>query len=439
MVANKRLALQYLHMPKEKVQFSFGKTPVMLAPEQGGDVLNMYVFGEIGNWWGLNKNDVLLSLKGKKYKQINLVISSNGGDLSDALVIRDLLKAYPANVTSYLTGVCASAATILADAGNTVVMSKQCIYMIHKPLFQWTGGNSDELRKDAEILDMWEELALNVYEDKTKMSREEISELMRDTTFMTADIAKSYGFVDDVVEMLDIDFDIDTTGTETEREYFIKEEIYFNNAKTVYNQAIANALKGGYRQLIPENNGENLKTEKKAEMNQIAKLFVSMLVKAGFITTENEQAALNAANELETPEMIATIVREEVSKQVKNFAPSMKATDVVKLIEIATDEEKAKIAELLGVMSFDDTDLKTQMQDLSGKVATLIVGEGGGSESNGEDGLSGTKEKKTEPSYKEREHAKMYLQAFESGSIDAKMYKELTGQDAPKRERVRQN
>ena len=147
---------EFCTMPREIAKFEFGKNPVMAANAANGGTLNMYVFGEIGNWWGLNKNEVLLSLKGKKYSQINLVISSNGGDLAEALVIRDLLKAYPANVTTYLTGLCASAATILSDAGNHVVMSKMCIFMVHKPLFGWTGGNADDLRRDADLLDKWE-------------------------------------------------------------------------------------------------------------------------------------------------------------------------------------------------------------------------------------------------------------------------------------------
>lgn len=395
------------------------------------NALNLFVFGEIGNWWGMNKNEVLLKLKGKKYSQINLVISSNGGDLAEALVIRDLLKAYNAPVTSYLSGLCASAATILADAGDKVVMSKQCIYMIHKPLFGWTAGNADDLRKDASILDKWEQVALNVYQKKTGLKRDELSNLMEQESWMTAKEALSFGFVDEVAERLDIDFEMD--GVEEKQSLFMSEPIYFKNTKEVYNQAVTSALKHGYRQISPAiMQGFQTKKENTFDMNQIAKLFVSMLVKAGLITTENEQAAINAASAIETPEMIASIVREEVAKQQK--APSMKATDVVGLIETATAEEKAKLAEMLGFKPFDDTELKANLQDLSGKVATLIVGEGGGAISNGADGFT-PKDKRVELTYTQKEHAKMYLEALESGSIDPATYKSLTGNEAPKRER----
>lgn len=425
-------------MAKKKV-FNFGKNPVMVALSQGSNTLNIYVFGEIGCWWGLNKNEVLMYLKGKKYNQINLVISSNGGDLAEALVIRDLLKAYPANVTTYLTGFCASAATILADAGDSVVMSRQCIYMIHKPLFEWTGGNADDLRNDAEILDTWENIAVEIYMAKTGLGETEIRSLMQDESFLGADEALALGFVDEVVDVLEIDFELDTTGLQQENEQentFIREPIDFKSSATIYNQAVAAALKGGYRQISPAMmQGFHKKEEKTFEMNQLSKMFVSMLVKAGFITTENEAAAMEAANKIETPEMIATIVKEEVAKQVKNVAPqapSMKVTDIVKTIEAATDEEKAEIAKVLNIQPFDDTDIKTKMQDLSSKVATLVVGEGGGKDGNGEDDLGGNPKKAT-PTFKEREHAKMYLQAFEDNHIDAATYKALTGQNAPKR------
>lgn len=419
-------------------KFGFGKMPVMAAPNMGG-TLNIYVFGEISCWWGLNKIEVLHSLKGNNYTQINLVISSNGGDLAEALVIRDLLKAYPANVTTYLTGVCASAATILADAGDTVVMSKQCVYMIHKPLFQWMGGNADDLRKGADILDTWETIVVDIYKKKTGMADDKIRTLMQDVSWLGANEALSLGFVDEVVDVLEIDFELDATGLgECEcdcEEEFICDKIDFKNSKTIFNQAVSNALKGGYRQISPAMMQGLSKKEKTFEMKDLFKTIVNALVSAGFISVDKKDAAIEAAANLETPEMLANLVKEEVAKQVQNVAtkaPSMKATDVVKLIADATDEEKAEIGKALNVQSFDPTELKTQIADLAGKVATAMTGQTGGANGNGDSGIE-MKEGKKELSYKEKQAAQMYLDAYNAGHIDASMYKNLTKMDAPKR------
>jgi ATP-dependent protease ClpP protease subunit len=422
-------------MPAKTTQFKFGKNPVMVAPTQGANTLNIYVFGEIHAWWGLNKNEVLRYLKGHTYSQINLVISSHGGDLAEALVIRDLLKAYPAkNVTTFLTGFCASAATIVADAGGKVVMSRQCVYMIHKPLFEWTGGNADDLRKDAAILDVWEKIVLGIYAAKTGLNETELRSLMEVESWLGPEEALALGFVDEVVDTIEIDYELDSTGVQEQT--FICEPIDFKQSATIYNQAITNALKGGYKQISPAmmQGIKPLNKENSFNMNQLAKMFVSMLVKAGIITAENENAAIEATSKMEAPEMIAAIVKEEVAKNVKNAVPAMKTGDVVKLIESASDEEKASIAAALGVKNdADTTELEKTVKDLGSKVAKLIVGDGNGSDGNGGDGLGDKKDKKGEPTFAQKQHLKMYTEAYESGHIDSKTYESLTGKKPPKK------
>lgn len=416
-------------------RFEFGKTPVMQA--DGGNTLNVFIFGYINSWWGVNKQDVLLSLKGKKkYTDINLVISSQGGDLSEALTIRDLFKSYPANVTVYLTGICASAATVIADAGDRVIMSKACMYMIHKPLFEYTGGNADELRKDADILDKWEEIVLDIYEPRTGLSREVLSGLMREPTFMTSSEALSLGFVDEATDVLDIDFDVDTAGAEEEDEMFICHPIYFKNQKEVFNQAVTNALKGGYRQTseVKMQAIQNKKSIKKNNnMKDLFQKIVGMFISKGILPENKKEEAINLAGEIEIPEMIASIVKD----QLKTASPQMKAEDVVSLIEKSSDDQKKKIATALGVTEkYDDKALSDKIAALVADVAALKVGEGkgGGQQGNGGSGIdpSGNQQPKD---FGKKQEAKFYLEAFENGYIDRATYKQLTGEDAPKHER----
>ena len=163
-------------------------------------------------------------------------------------------------------------------------------------------------------------------------------------------------------------------------------------------------------------------------MEKIFQKFVDMLVTAGIISGDKKEAANEAASKLETPEMLATLVKEEVANQVKNYAaPSMKVADVARLIEGATDDEKTAIAKALNVQpAYDDKDLKTKLADLSGKVATLIVGEaGGGQEGNGASGIEGKVGVK-EPSFQAKEALRLYGVALENGKITQSTFDSVT-------------
>lgn len=413
---------------------------VMAAGDEAGGVLNIFVFGQIGHWWGINKNEVLLKLKGRKYQMVNLVISSNGGDLAEALVIRDLLKAYPASVNAYLTGLCASAATILADAADKVVMSRNCMYMIHKPAFEYTGGNADELRNDADLLDKWEEIAVGIYVSKTGLPKNEVAALLKEESWLGWNEALSLGFVDEVVDTLDIDYDLDTAGA-GHQDMFISEPIYFNNTKEIFTQAVQNAIKGGYKQLSPARM-QALKpsNHNNSDMKKLLESIVGMLVTAGIITADNQAKAVEAIAGIETPDMLKGMVQEEVAKQ---RTPAMKASDVLAALESATDDEKTALKEAFGINAAgggdEDDFLKKQVEELAGQVAALMVGEGGATgDNNGGSGFD--KKDKKELTFKEKEAIKMYKAAYEEGQIDAATYKALTGQEAKgKRNRVEAN
>ena len=85
-------------------------------------------------------------------RQINLHIHSPGGDVFDGIAIYNLLKNHPANKTVYIDGLAASMASVIAMAGDEVIMPENAMLMIHKP---WgiQGGDAEELRKYADLLD----------------------------------------------------------------------------------------------------------------------------------------------------------------------------------------------------------------------------------------------------------------------------------------------
>jgi len=158
--------------------------------------------GTFGSWWGANKNSVISALRGQSLTNINVYISSPGGELSEAIDMSELLRSTKGTLTAYLMGTCASAATMIASAADKVVMSRTCVYMIHKPAFTYTWGNADELRKSADILDLNEGIVLDVYAAKTGMDKKKLAKLLRAETWMAAEEALEMGFVDEIVDRI---------------------------------------------------------------------------------------------------------------------------------------------------------------------------------------------------------------------------------------------
>ena len=130
-------------------------------------------------------------------QDVEVHISSTGGSAFDAIAIYDLLKKYPGKVTTYIDALAASAASIVAMAGQTVVMGKYALLMIHKPIVG-SGGNADELLKDVQMLNVVQSRLAQIYMDKTGLDGVTVNSLINSVTWMTADQALDLGFIDQV-------------------------------------------------------------------------------------------------------------------------------------------------------------------------------------------------------------------------------------------------
>lgn len=133
-------------------------------------------------------------------KRLNIHINCLGGDCHTAQAIHSILSDYDCNKkTSYIDGVCASAATLVASGADEVVARHNTNYMIHYP---WSicVGNAKDMSKAAEDLEKISIPIVSVYNKqcKGKIDEDKIRELMSEETWMTADEALEYGFVDKV-------------------------------------------------------------------------------------------------------------------------------------------------------------------------------------------------------------------------------------------------
>ena len=129
---------------------------------------------------------------------ITLWINSPGGDCIAAAQIYNMLSEYPGKVTVKIDGIAASAASVIAMAGNDVPMSPVSMMMIHNPAtIAW--GDHTEMKKALELLDAVKESIINAYVLKTGQSRAKLSHLMDAETWMDANKAVELGFADGIL------------------------------------------------------------------------------------------------------------------------------------------------------------------------------------------------------------------------------------------------
>ena len=137
--------------------------------------------------------DELLSGSG----DITVYINSPGGDCVAAAQIYNMLSEYPGKVTVKIDAIAASAASVIAMAGDTVLMSPTSMIMVHNPA-TIAFGDHNEMQKAIDMLAEVKESIINAYQLKTGLSRAKLSKLMEAETWMSAHKAVELGFADDI-------------------------------------------------------------------------------------------------------------------------------------------------------------------------------------------------------------------------------------------------
>ena len=169
---------------------------------KANDTAEISIYDEIG-FWGVSAASFAQDLKdcGNNIKQINLHIHSPGGDVFDGIAIYNLLKNHPANVTVYIDGLAASMASVIAMAGDEVIMPENAMMMIHKP---WgiQGGDAEDMRKYADLLDKVENTLIPAYASKTGKTPEELAEMLSAETWLNGKECVEQGFANKLAEPL---------------------------------------------------------------------------------------------------------------------------------------------------------------------------------------------------------------------------------------------
>jgi ATP-dependent Clp protease protease subunit len=126
-----------------------------------------------------------------------LRINSPGGGVFQGYAIYNALKEYNGKITIHIDGVAASMASVICLAGHKVVMAKNAMYMIHNPQMS-AYGDSQKMKKNADFLDKIKSILVEAYFEKTSIEKNELSTMLDNETWLNADEALEYGFIDEI-------------------------------------------------------------------------------------------------------------------------------------------------------------------------------------------------------------------------------------------------
>ncbi|CAN5432508.1 hypothetical protein BH09BAC1_BH09BAC1_16370 [soil metagenome] len=164
-------------------------------PETG--LIEVYIDNEIGEF-GISARQFLNELKPHAGKPVRLHINSPGGSLIDAFAIYDFVKLQGYHLSAYISGIAASAATVVAAAAKESFIGEHSYYFIHNPYY---AGNKSGAQTD---LDKMKNDLLDIYQRKTGLDKKRISAMMDAETLLSAEEALEMGFVDGIVREMQV-------------------------------------------------------------------------------------------------------------------------------------------------------------------------------------------------------------------------------------------
>lgn len=432
-----------------------------------GTSINMFFLSDISNWGNTDPDVVMSTIRRHRPDRINLYIGSNGGEAIVANRIYDILRSSGAEITVYLTGICASAATMIACAGDRVIMSRQCLYMTH------SGGifagflDGDNISEYSGMLSAVNSIITDIYSRKTGRSKEEMQQYVTGETWLDADEALAAGFVDEVVDAIEIDMDLPGDVKEYYCSYYDDDHWYtffdmatgkMKDEQTVFTACLEHAKNNG--QLTSRAQPANSATNESEKDMKLIDALIDKLATAGYIKKDQAQAAKNDLTD-QSSELLASLAK-EVKAQMEAEAPpageAVTDTEAPKTLSDQigemTDKDVAALGQRLSALSPEGEELEAepseevaeltaQVKDLTGELQAVkeaISASRAGRPaaknaappaSNGVSDVEtisadGVKEPKDGARY-----ATM-LNSYRAGNISAELFKKLTGHDAPK-------
>lgn len=162
----------------------------------------IYVYEDIGEGWfgGISAKSFSEALRDLgKVDALDIYVNSCGGSVFDGIAIYNQIKRFSGEKVVHIDGIAASIASVIAMAGDEIVIAANGTVMIHDP-WGMAVGTAEEMRKAADSLDLTRQTILDTYIARTKGDSKKISAWMDAETWMNADQAIERGFADRKVD-----------------------------------------------------------------------------------------------------------------------------------------------------------------------------------------------------------------------------------------------
>lgn len=175
-----------------------------LVQENNEATLNIY--GDITSWeWypgDVSSYTLSKQLENIEADVIHVYINSYGGEVAEGLAIYNSLKRHKAKIITHADGFACSIASVIFMAGDERIMSTASLLMIHNA-WTYTSGNANELRKQADDLDVITQASVNAYMAEINISEEELKQLLDDETWLSPQPALEMNFCTSIVNEKD--------------------------------------------------------------------------------------------------------------------------------------------------------------------------------------------------------------------------------------------
>lgn len=169
-----------------------------------GESATLTLHGDVG--YDITPQGVADALKQAGDKPITVSINTYGGDAFAGFAIHNMLARHPGQKTVVVEGVAASAGSIIAMAGDRIVMPDNAFMMVH-PAQGWATGDADQARHLADLLDNISAAARRIYAQRTGLSEDDVGALMSAETWLTAEQAVAKGFATETAAPAEIRLD----------------------------------------------------------------------------------------------------------------------------------------------------------------------------------------------------------------------------------------
>ena len=250
---------------------------------------SLLLYGDIGDFWDdMDALSVVKQLESINDSDIVVRIHSGGGLITEGLAIYNRLRESKAQVTVHIDGIAASMASVVAMAGDLIIMPENALMMIHKP-WNFMQGDAEEMRKAADVLDVFEESLLKIYMDRTNLSKEQLQSMLAEETWLTAQEAIELGFADELSEPIKAAASIDLEK---------------------FNRIPDDKIKGIF--------SYEAKASKNAQIREVSKMSDKVKVEA------TESKVVDSKNKVETPMIDTKAIAEDAIKAERQRASEIK-------------------------------------------------------------------------------------------------------------------